>query len=457
MKNRALLITFVIAILLGLAACSDNGQEYIHNTKNPSSTDNTNSTDNTDSPASTDSNVLLHDQEWVWIGPRNKQGALSEDGYYYVDPTNKKLSYADLTGKGSIILCTTIGCKHNSSQCDAHLSTSPFSPIFFWNEHLYYVDDIHTKALLRRDAAGLKLLEIGKVGEKYIEMKYNAAEEFNQNLNISWEINSYLQAEEYMYYCAQLEVTALIDKDEPNVFRTYSIGSYIGRIHLSTGKDEVLAEQISEKIGVNFLLCAASEDGVLFLSSNGVDASPEDESFVEESRQMPITLNYWSEKTGEIKQVFTKCKKDFSELQLVADGKVYYTTQGNNDINYMGDLYAYDLKTGTDTLVAENAYYLHYGGGYAMRRSPDKEGYTLCNLKTGEILPQELEGAKPIRAYSNDGCVLQGFFNEVIKNEDGSEDVLMKSVTYYVAYASLADGLQESDLVQLYTQIMGFS
>ena len=113
MKNRVLLITFVIAILLGLAACSDNGQEHIHNTKNPSITGNTNSTenatstDNTDSPGSTDnteSNVLLHDQEWVWIGPRNKQGTLSKDGYYYVDPTNKKLSYADLTGKGSIIL-----------------------------------------------------------------------------------------------------------------------------------------------------------------------------------------------------------------------------------------------------------------------------------------------------------------------------------------------------------------
>lgn len=430
MIKRVFLISLVFAMVFSLVACSNNGAGNTNNTAN---------------------NVTANDQEWVWIGPRTKQGVLAADGYYYIDLANKNLSYADLTGKGSLVLCTKVGCTHDHANCEAHISTVQNSPLFFYEGNLYYVDEVNTGALYRRDATGSNFMEIGKVGEKYIETKY-------KDEDISWKVTSYMQAGEYMYYCAQLNITVLIDENKPNAYRTYGVGSYIGRIHLGTGKDEVLIEQISEKTGVDFLLCAASQGRVLFLSSNGVDVSPEDETFAEAYRQMPVTLNSWSEDTGEITKLFTKTKRECFEIQLVVDGKLYYATQANNEKNYWGDLYAYDLKTGTEEMVGENAYFLHYGGGYALRRETGKEGYALCNLKTGEVLPQEIENPlRNVRACSNDGCVLQTFINEEIPKEDGTTDTLREMVTYYVPYASLADGMQESDLVLLFSQKMGHS
>ena len=172
MKSRVLLFSLIIAVLFALVACNINSNENTNCTDNTNSTDNISSTNNTESTVNinnSENNATFDNQEWTWVGPRTKRGVLTEDGYYYVDPTEMKLSYADLTGKGSIILCTTVGCKHNTSECDAHLTNHINSPIFFWNGHLYYVDEIHTNALWRRDSIGLNLLEIGKVGANYAE------------------------------------------------------------------------------------------------------------------------------------------------------------------------------------------------------------------------------------------------------------------------------------------------
>lgn len=407
MKGRVLWISLILVMIFSFAACNANPSE----SNNPVE--------------------KIGDKEWIWVGQRNKQGCLSPDGYYYLHNSDKILCYADLIGKGNMALCTKVGCSHNSSDCEAYLVGFMTCPMFFWENHLYYVDEVSSQALYRRDATGLNLMEVGTIGKKYLEAK--------QFL----KIESFAQAGDYIYYYAQT------DGGETNDNNTSSAERYIGRFHLSTGKDEVLVEQFTNKRGATLSLCAISQDGVLFFSSEGVDVAPEDDSFTEAYGQMSVSLNYWSEETGEITKLFTKTRSECSEIQLVWDGKVYYVTQGN--VNSRGDQYTYDLNAGKEERICENTTLYHYGGGFALHRSNGDERYLVYNLKTGQVLPMELYGCPRLCAHSDTGIVISKYVME-----ENTTNV-KENVYCYVTYESLADGLQESDLTPLYTQKMGYS
>lgn len=373
--------------------------------------------------------------DWVWVGSSiNKMGALTEDGYYYFNTPGSVLSYADLTGKGQIALCSKVGCEHDDEYCDAYVFGLPKNLLFFHNNHIYYVDRGQFGVLYRRDATGSKLMEIGTPGKQYVEKEKYC------------EINAYVQAGDYLYYSAEIQGSE-INEDATVV---YTDAYCVGRIHLSSGKDEILAEQSADKTGAQLMLFAARAGGALFGVYEGVDLPAGDPGFVEAYGKSAVSLKCWSEDTGEITELVGKPKSEFNEIQLVEDGKVYYSTQYDTETGDRCDNYTYDLDTGKTKLVCENATLVHYGNGFALRKTNEDKKYQVYNLKNGKVFPMEISNVPLLYANSDSGIVVGKYeYDEEVPTK-------VKGVAYcYVPYTTLEDGMQEADLVLLYTMPMG--
>lgn len=405
MRKRFLLILLALLLIFSFSACAQESNE---------------------------------NSEWIWVGlSSSKQGVLTADGYYYIDRGNSLLSYADLSGSGKIVLCSKVGCQHKSLECEAYIQNWPNSPMFFWEDHVYYVDEMFTYSLYRRDATGAAQMKIGTPTEKYIEEGKAS------------KIQDYLQVGEYLYYCAQITSAG---RDEEGTNISLSESNCIGRIHLTSGKDEILVEQSTKNNGASLRLYAAKSDGVLYGASEGVDLSADDPGFAEAYRQSAVTLNCWNEGTGEITQLVTKPKRELNEVQLVQNGKIYYCTQVDTETRNKGNIYTYDLSTGKEELVFENASLYHYGGGFAWHETNESDNQMLINLQTGEVLPMELFIRPLLYARSDSGVVVSKF----VKDEERPTSI-KETIYCYVAYKSMADGLQESDLIPLYTVKSGYS
>ena len=411
MKRRILGICLTMLTVFSLAACGDK-QETNNNT------------------------------DWAWTGFGIQEGALTEDGYYYVPASGHVLSYADLSGKGSTILCSKVGCSHEDEDCEAWIQGFSPNVMFFWNDHIYYLDP-NTYAICRRNATGTELTQIGIPGGQFLQAQKTIS------------AGRCVQVGQYLYYTANV-----IDKhmdEESGLPILTSEKRYIGRFHLESGKDEILYENNDLKKNGSLWLLAAEDGGALFIESEGIDLSAEDPQYLETLRQSPVKLFRWDERTGQTQELFNKRNHDCSEWHLIYDGKLYYNTRGDNKTGTMGNVCTYDLTTGGEEIVYENGHFKHLGGGYAMRRT-NEDGWQLIELKTGKVLPKQIDYASPIPCESSkEGVVVYYFASRESTNADGDSETIRETVYSYVTYASLADGWQETDMVTLYTKKLGYS
>ena len=363
-----------------------------------------------------------------WAGVRDSitYGTLTDTGFYYVDVY--RLSYFDFAANTSAVLCHKPGCLHEDNQCDAYLFGMSNRPMYFYNNRLYYVDS-YEPTLYSRNAIGMELTKIATLGTKYLEEQKVV------------QIRSGAIAGGYLYYEASVSAVT-VDENGDNTRMVER--DYIGRVNLSTGKDEILIEEVYDNQYEKLILCAARENGVLLSRLEGMeDMDSKDSAFVETAAKSPVTLEYWNGETGETTVLFRKTRRECIGIAKLFNGKVYFKISGSMQSEDRGCTYSYDLNTGKEEKACP--YYTNYQlcGSYTLCYDAENKEM-LYDMATGKTLPCELDKSVYVYNVSNKGCVI-GYS---IYEEDGSRK---ERRFYYVTLDSLADGLQEADLQYIYT------
>lgn len=374
-------------------------------------------------------------QDWVWARSiTTSEGALSNQGYYYI-AQGSFLSYADFTVADNTVLCTKAGCNHQSENCEAYMMAFRTIPMFFHNEHLYYIGNIDG-ILYRRNETGVDLLKIGIPGNRYVEE------------GAAVEIRSFAQAGEFLYYNARVSSASKSETDEDSeVKEAYCIG----RIHLSTGMDEILIEEKIEKSNESIILYAVRRDELLYGHWEGVDEEYGDTNYVDALQTMSITLNRWSSEMAGSTMLFRKTRVECMDIQMVSGGKVYCATSMNTETKNRGNAYTYNLDTGEEQTVREGSTLYYLSDTYALCRDNDADGYILIELKSIKVLPVEISSFNP-RAFAvaDKGLVMKKMVMDAVNPNKAKE-----AIYCYITYESMKDGLQEADLLPLYTYTYG--
>ncbi len=367
--------------------------------------------------------------KWIWVSG-STMGALTEQGYYYIPKSARMtLTYLDFASGQSVPLCSVVGCTHTGSTCEAQLET--FSDcLFFHRDQLYYFHQDGT--LRRRNALGGEEVTVGVLGKAFLE----------EGMNVTVQHSAI--AGDYLYYKAMLQTTMLAGGG--------NTGYYLGRIRLSSGRDEVLLQQeITEGWSFqNIKLCAVRDGGMLFYHSEGIPVKSDDPSLIESSRDMKVFIKQWDAETGEVTTLMEKTRQDFLEVYLVDGGKVYFGGMADTENRIRPDLIAYDLETGQESVVWKQAHFVALGSGCGVL--VQDAGHSILSLQTGKTAPITGVSLPYVDAVGPAGFATK---NRIMGKDN--PNTIAATVFCYVPYAALADGLTKEDLQTVYTLTPGFS
>ena len=305
--------------------------------------------------------------------------------------------------------------------CEANIAYYA-GPMFFVADNLYYfTSDAYGTQLLRRDAAGFAEETVCTVGQMYTKDEKSV------------QIDHMLYTDGYIYYDAI--VSAPVWDSETGVSEIKDINYYIGRIDLKNGKDEVLLEKDTQ---TNMRICAVRSGGLLYFTAQLPELDYEDPGYSEAFLNQNYVLNYWDLEKDQTTVVLQKPLRECQDIMQVHGEKIYFKEHG-----LVGNAtYAYDMKSGIETLVAQNTL-RHLGGGYALEKQDGE--WEVLNMHTGQRFPFALSEITTVVSFSDKFCILRQSKNL----EDGSQ----KREQSIVSYADLADGLQEADLLTFDTVI----
>lgn len=364
--------------------------------------------------------------DWVWA--YNQRGAFSDQGYYYLT-AGGFLRFVDLTSGVSVCLCSKPGCLHDqepdnrkSEVCEAKLiGASIITPLFFWSDGLYYIlEDPYGAHVYRRNATGTDLETVATLGKEYI----------NEQQDVT--VYAYAAVDGFLYYSADVD-GSIRTADGGNMVQW--ISNYLGRLDLQTGKEEVLLDRSD----VYITLCAVKGNEALFHTAGVPDATYDDPDYRQLRLEMPAKLEHWDGTDGQINTILESTVRDFPPTHMVDNSKVYYSVTLDNEHS----VYAYDLSTGQLAIVCHDTV-RYLGNGYALRLEPDSERWDLFDLNTGKTLPNEMHDKSLwITTVSATGFVVR--YSIARDNMSG------RQFYSYVPYDSLADGLQEADMMVFYS------
>lgn len=365
--------------------------------------------------------------EWVWA--YNQRGAFSDKGYYFLT-SGGFLRFVDTTSGVSVCLCSKAGCLHDqepdhrkSESCEARLiGSTMITPLFFCNDNLYYILRAqYGSHLYRRDATGANLETVATLGEKYIEDQRDVT------------VYAYAVADGFLYYSADVDGSVRTG-DGGNMVQW--ISNYLGRLDLQTGKEEILLD----KSDVHITLCAAKGNEALFHTAGIPDAAYDDPNYRQLRLKMPATLQHWDGTKGQVRTLFEKTVQEFPGVNIVDNDRLYYTSS----LESASGVYTYDLHTNKLEAVQLDSL-RHMGNGYALRWDTDKEQWHLYDLNTKKERPNVLKDKGfVVMTISNEGFAIK----RAVEDDNGGN----QQIYSYVKYVSLADGLQEQDLMDFYSQ-----
>lgn len=378
--------------------------------------------------------AALDHTAWVFAQDHTRTGALSTEGFYYCALPGL-LNYIDFSTGSNVVLCSQPGCDHKEEECDAYFSL--LSTMFFWNDHLYYIDsDNYGTYLYRRNAAGAEDETVGQIGKKYTEDK--------KAVNVS----EFAVTDGYFYYVA---VVANSVRDDNGVYSLQDELHYIARIDLASGKEELFFEEAIDKYYESLILYAAQNDGALFLHLEGLDVEYGDPNFQQDMlSKRTMILKCWNGGNGETATLFEKTNAMCAGIFMVADGKVYFAVPQNSDAPDAGYTYAYDLQTEEEYLVCEDIP-KYLGGGYALLIDEETKGWYIYDLRNDKKLPNELATEQIFITQMSDEGFILGWKTASETDPSGALEVR----NYYVVYNALEDGLQVEDMQYLYTEKQG--
>jgi hypothetical protein len=160
----------------------------------------------------------------------------------------------------------------------------------------------------------------------------------------------------------------------------------------------------------------------------------------------PARLQVWSESAGDCVTLFEKPNKECKWILGLRGGKVYYT----DDVKY----YTYEIATEIHAELDWTEYYMLVNENYLLDPDgdmPDEEEVKiyskLIDIRTGQYVPSDYDDAVPrVLNVTDRGCVLEiTYYGELIKESNTLPR--LRQIVAYVAFDSLEDGLQESDLL----------
>lgn len=403
--KKTMIAILILSLLLGLAAC--NTQSETTGTSNVRGT-------------------LDHNR---WIRARTLSIPFTDTGIYHWYGMGF-LCYADIAAGNSIFLCSKPGCLHNKAgdknTCEAYISSAlyPLTPLYFWNNHIYYIGtDSYGTHLYRRNATGTDEIQVGSLGSKYIQQKQTVS------------ISRHVRVDQFIYYNAIVRASVVT---EDLVHTTKEVAHYIGRVNLETGTEEILLEETE----FTLYLWAAQSGAVLYGTEGIVELDMLDPNYTTERLSQPVTLAILDVETGNTRTLLTKTFEQFIQVDMVSEGKVYYVdypTAGQGG----KDTFIYDLNTGEETQFTTDSLE-HINGQLALRLDPDSLLWEVMNLQTGTTMPIDVEGVIHVKGVGPEGAL----FSVKVEIDRGT------NCTYYqyATFASLEDGIQTSDLTTLYTQ-----
>ena len=374
----------------------------------------------------------VESSEWertmLW-DPARQTGAFSNEGYYYTD-RDGQLCFLDLKNGGNVILCSKVACLHSKEpdvlkrrECEALIGADS---MFFWDSKLYYTKiDTYGYQLYRRAADGTAEEHIMTLGTNYI----------SKNTNL--DIRALALAEGVLYYYGQVCDDIQISQNEFLSERSYDV---ICRVDLRSQKETEIIRDAGGGISIH----AVRNDAVLYTCVEGVEL-PEDVSdptYVEKLQNAKVWLKQWNLQDGTTNILLERIRKEMNAVIGYQNGKIYYK-DANAD-----PLWSYDLETGK---IAES------GPAKTFDILTDRYLFSIAENGNRSIYDVQA-GAFIENAFSDSSLRVSdigkyGFIMERIyygpEDETGFRESLY-SVRSFVTVNALADGLQESDLLDFY-------
>ena len=189
-------------------------------------------------------------------------------------------------------------------------------------------------------------------------------------------------------------------------------------------------------------ILAVREDAVLFSHRNASDVDKHVENYIDILDKDTQTVKLWSDSTGEVTTVLETTWGEFAQEICVTEGKICYSTK----LKYEDGMWKYgtctfDLDTGKKELLYEGIS-TFLGGSYLLRGTDT--GKIIYDLAAGKELPWAVtEGNASIQITSDKGAVIRFYHTDTTSSEYRY---------YYVTREAMADGIQEEDLLYLYTK-----
>ena len=374
-------------------------------------------------PPATIAPITDWDDGSSWVMARfYSTSALSDEGYYF--PVDGMLYFADTSNGIAVCLCSKPGCLHEKGTpqeqelCDAQLQGAN-PPMFFWNDHIFYLgSDQYGPHVYRRNADGTALTVVADIGSRYVAEKK------------ALQITDSAFWGNYFYYAVLVQSAVVSETEETSTVDMV----YIGRFNLKTNKEEILLTIDHEAV----YLTAVCPEGVLISYCEDIDADYEDEDFREQMNAAPAYVQFYDFETKETTTILSRTRQEIQSVSAVRGSKLYYTRSVENG----GGIWEYDMKTGSDRKVCSNDNDTQIDGRLVFKQVDGNS--VLYHLPTGQFLPTAFAGERlKAECVSKDAVILTRKLFEGGKSTS--------AVYCYVKLADLADGLQEEDVLDLYT------
>lgn len=375
----------------------------------------------------------LEDGGWVGTRSFSTSSVFTEDGYYYI--MDGSLFFLDVSNGINIPLCNKIGCKHidmgyesgNPLSCEALITNGNIAG--FYDGHLYFARyEEEGYVLYRRNADGTGEERLLVLCEEYV-----AAQK-------AVDFPAFFMGDGYLYYQANI---ISVSVPQPGVEAGEISEVVIMQLDLRTMKEATVISFVAES---SISLTAHRRDALIYIDQY---FDPEyytldifDPKRDELTQESIYKVYFMDVSTGEKTLIMEKPWADnFGIILISGDTMLYRIREGEEYITY-----SRDLKTGEDKqLYNGDIAYLNEDYCFTFILEGETEKYTLMNLKTGQLLPTAYQA---ITLYLHDigdkGIIL---IRRV--TQDDSSRVRIYS---YIAFADLADGLQEEDFVDFYTK-----
>ena len=350
--------------------------------------------------------------------------AFSNEGYYYMN-NDGFLCFLDLKNGGNVILCSKTACLHNKEpdvfkrrECEAMIGAKN---MFFWDNGLYYLDlDMYGYQLYRRAADGTAEEHIMTLGENYI----------GKDTSIS--ILSLALAEGILYYQADIS-------EENNIGQNETIGEWsynvICRVDLRSRKETEIVHEEDNTLN----MCAARNDAVLYTSCENIDST--DPNYAEKLKSVKVRLEQWNLQTGNSDILWEAAREELYQFVGFFNGMLFYTDMD-------AALWSYELETGKIAAA---------GPEHTVKVLNDRYLISYREPRIRDIYDIQ-KGTFIENAFSDTSLDVQdmGKLGFIMKrtNRDAN-DKNINAIYSFVAFDSLADGLQKTDVLDFYTNWFG--